>query len=145
MRRRGFQFHSESLWYYVRYKGYDSSHDQWVKHSDVFAPALVAEFYRKYPAKPRTISAADFDSLPFRDPTAHVRSLRRGAAFQGGGDVRGTPIYRSSRPTGSPTGSSGFRSPWHQACDQARDLCRSLRSSRRGPLPSPVRPVVPVT
>ena len=40
----------KSLWYMVQYKGYDASHNQWVKHSDVFAQEAIAEFYRKYPA-----------------------------------------------------------------------------------------------
>ena len=69
-----------SLWYFVRFKGYNTSHDQWVKHSDVFAPEAIAEFYRKYPGKPRHIAAATFDSLPFRDANASatfIRSMRR--------------------------------------------------------------------
>ncbi|KAJ7194359.1 hypothetical protein B0H12DRAFT_972066, partial [Mycena haematopus] len=37
-----------SLWYFVHFKGYDPNHDKWVKHSDVFAPDLVAHFYRRY-------------------------------------------------------------------------------------------------
>jgi hypothetical protein len=53
------------VWYMVQYKGYDASHNQWVKHSDMFAPQAIGEFYRKYPAKPRTIAAAAFNSLPF--------------------------------------------------------------------------------
>jgi hypothetical protein len=78
----------KSLWYMVQDKGYDTSHNQWVKHSDVFTPEAIAEFYRKYPAKPHTIATAAFDSLPFRDTSIHICSLwsmRRGAAFQGGG------------------------------------------------------------
>ena len=130
----------KSLWYFVHWKGYDSSHDQWVKHSDVFASEAVAEFYRKYPAKPRAINAAAFDSLPFRDPSLHVRFMRRDAAFQRGGDVRGTPCRssvsaphtrRSSVLAPSRSGSlpSNLRDPrWNSACDQARDLCRQLRS-----------------
>jgi hypothetical protein len=65
----------KSLWYMVQYKGYDASHNQWVKHSDVFAPEAIAEFYRKYPAKPCTITVAAFDSLPFRNTSIHIRSL----------------------------------------------------------------------
>jgi hypothetical protein len=146
-----------SLWYFVRFKGYDNSHDQWVKHSDVFAPDAIAEFYRKYPGKPRAIAAATFDALPFQDPatsSAHIRAMRRGAAFQGGGDVRGTPVSNprssdrssdptpgSSDPTPGQTSAILRRSPrrakphldgsphsaWHSACDRARDHCRSLR------------------
>ena len=61
-----------SLWYFVWFKGYDPSHNQWVKHSDVFAPELVKDFYRRYPGKPRSISAATFDSLPFRARSARI-------------------------------------------------------------------------
>jgi hypothetical protein len=138
----------KSLWYMVRFKGYDESHNQWVKHSDVFADEAIAEFYRKYPSKPRIIAHAAFDSLPFRDPSVHVRSLRhmrRVAAFQGGGDVRGTsarPRSPGTRPRSSgtrrPVDRPSLRNPpmdpkrsltqWHQVCDQARDICRSLRS-----------------
>ena len=57
-----------SLWYIVQYKGYDASHNQWVKHSDVFALEAITEFYRKYPDKPCTITATAFDSLPFHKP-----------------------------------------------------------------------------
>jgi hypothetical protein len=141
-----------SLWYFVRFKGYDNSHDQWVKHSDVFAPDAIAEFYRKYPGKPRAIAATTFDALPFQDPatsSAHIRAMRRGAAFQGGGDVRGTPVsnLRTSDPTsGRTSGTSAIlrrpprqakphsggspHSRWHSACDRARDHCRSLRHQR---------------
>jgi hypothetical protein len=88
------------LWYFVRFKGYNASHDQWVKHSDLFAPEAVAEFYRKYPGKPRLIAVAAFDSLPFRATgasPAFIRSMRRDAAFQGGGDVRGTSHSHNPR------------------------------------------------
>ena len=65
-----------SLWYMVQYKGYNASHNQWVKHSDIFAPEAIAEFYRKYPTKPCMIATVAFDSLPFHDPSLHVRSMR---------------------------------------------------------------------
>ncbi|CAK5267678.1 unnamed protein product [Mycena citricolor] len=74
-----------SIWFFVRWKGYDLSHDQWVKHSDIFAEDTVAEFYRKNPGKPCVIAAAVFDSLRFQHPSATIRTLRRGAAIQGGG------------------------------------------------------------
>ena len=59
----------------VQYKGYNPSHNQWVKHSNVFALEAITEFYRKYPAKPCTIAATAFDSLPFCDPSLHVQSM----------------------------------------------------------------------
>jgi len=84
----------KSLHYFVSFKGYDASHDQWVKHSNVFAPQAIADFYQKNPAAPRTIAVATFDSLPFRNPTSHVRSMRRGVAFQGG-MMSGEPLLQT--------------------------------------------------
>lgn len=147
-----------SLWYFVRFKGYDASHDQWVKHSDLFAPEAVAEFYRKNPGKPRVIAAAAFDSLPFRDPASPVlQPMRRDAAFQGGGGVRGTPLSNPESPNRrrpeSPNRRRRSTSPkprksvrfagatqipdarWHTACDLAREHCRRLRALETSPLP----------
>ena len=64
-----------SLWYMVQYKGYDTSHNQWIKHSDVFVLEAITEFYCKYPAKPRTIATATFNSLAFQDPSLHTRFI----------------------------------------------------------------------
>ncbi|CAK5274987.1 unnamed protein product [Mycena citricolor] len=111
-----------SVWFQVRWKGYDPSHDQWVKHSDVFADDAVAAFYRRYPGKPRVIAAAVFDSLPFRNSLAPNRTLRRGAAIKRGGDVRGTPAF--------------VRSSWDLACDRARAICQASHASVRTSLPS---------
>jgi hypothetical protein len=84
----------------------------------MFADEAVADYYRRYPNAPRHIAASTFDSIPFR--SVNIRSLRRGAAVQGGGDVRGTPKSCQSRPR------------WHILCDQARDHCQSLRSRVTG-------------
>ena len=54
-----------SLWYMVQYRGHDALHNQWVMHSDFFTLEAIVEFYRKYPAKPHTITTAAFDSLVF--------------------------------------------------------------------------------
>ncbi|KAJ6461523.1 hypothetical protein C8R47DRAFT_1225891 [Mycena vitilis] len=135
----------KSLYYFVSWKGYSAAHNQWVKHSDFFGPDALAAFYEKYPAKPRQIARASFDALPFRNTTLRVRSMRRGAAFQGGDDVRGTPLShgsarrrpRSADRSGPPTRPTSSGPPsradaaWHSACDHARDLgirSRSLRS-----------------
>ena len=61
-----------SLWYMVQYKGYNASHNQWVKHSNVFALEAIAEFYCRYPAKPCTIAPTTFDSLASQDPSLHT-------------------------------------------------------------------------
>ena len=69
-----------SLWYWVLFKGYDPLHDKWVKHSDLFPPELIANFYCWYPAKPHLIAAANFRTI-----LSHP--MHRDAAFQGGGVV----------------------------------------------------------
>ncbi|CAK5267031.1 unnamed protein product [Mycena citricolor] len=82
-----------SVWFRVQWKGYDLSHDQWVKHSDVFADDAVAAFYCRYPGKPHVIATAVFHSLPFRDSSTPNHALHRGAAIKRGGDLRGTPAF----------------------------------------------------
>jgi hypothetical protein len=32
------------LYYLVKYKGYDDSHNEWMKHTNVFAPDVVRKF-----------------------------------------------------------------------------------------------------
>jgi hypothetical protein len=58
------------LCYLVKYKGCYDSHNEWMKHTNVFALDVVKEFYVKYPGKPQVVNAALFDSLLFRDLTA---------------------------------------------------------------------------
>ena len=65
-----------SLGYMCSFKGYRPDHNKWVKHSDVFAPELVEDFYQRYPGKPCSISAATFDSLPFCARSARIQSMR---------------------------------------------------------------------
>jgi RNA binding activity-knot of a chromodomain len=141
-----------SLWYFVRWKGYDASKDEWVKHSNLHASEAVADFYRRYPEKPRHIAFAAFDSIPFQSRSPDDL-MRRDAAFQRGGSVRGTPVppgsIRSSdsgsgsgtsgsgtsgRLRTSASGSAAIRSAqqaqtrWDQACDAARDDCCRRRA-----------------
>ena len=69
------------VWYWVHWRGYGPQYDCWIRHDRIFADDLIADFHRRYPDKPR----------PDRDNTIHrVQTLRRDAAIQGGGDVRGT-------------------------------------------------------
>jgi hypothetical protein len=53
------------LEYFVKWKGYDASHNCWEVFRDVHAPVLVAQFHRDHPAAPRRINAASFDSITF--------------------------------------------------------------------------------
>ena len=64
-----------SLWYYVQFKGYNESHDKWVKHSDLFANDTITNFYWKHAEKPWQINQASFDSIPFCNPSADIRTI----------------------------------------------------------------------
>jgi hypothetical protein len=50
--------HYGSLWYMVRWKGYNPEHDKWVQHSDVFAKDTIDAYYCRYPNAPRRIALA---------------------------------------------------------------------------------------
>jgi len=54
--RRRFQF-------LVKWKGFSREHNSWEAASDVKAPDLVVEYYRKHPAAPRHIRWTDFDTI----------------------------------------------------------------------------------
>jgi hypothetical protein len=54
------------LRFLIKWKGYSREHDSWEYATEVHAPKLVADFYRKHPAAPRHIRAAIFSSIPFR-------------------------------------------------------------------------------
>jgi len=81
--RRRFQF-------LIKWKGFSREHNSWEMASDVKAPDLVAEYYRKYPAAPRRIHRTDFDTL-FKSRTITSRRSNLG----GGVNVRG-PLIRDS-------------------------------------------------
>jgi hypothetical protein len=54
------------LEYLVKWKGYDTGHNSWTPHYNVFAPEAITAFYRRHPGAPRQINAAYFDYFPFR-------------------------------------------------------------------------------
>jgi len=54
------------LRFLIKWKGYSKEHDSWEYATEVHAPKLVADFYRRHPAAPRHIRAATFSSIPFR-------------------------------------------------------------------------------
>ncbi|KAF8164264.1 hypothetical protein K438DRAFT_1858086, partial [Mycena galopus ATCC 62051] len=118
----------------VRGKGYGPEHNKWVKHSDVFTKDTINTYYRRYPNAPRRIASAAFDSLSFRRHNAHVRFMRRDAAFQGGGDVRGTThlsVCSSVRPA-----------PAHRTAPLLHPILRPVQP-RPSVLPRPtIRPSV---
>ena len=64
----------------VKFRGYNDSHNEWVRHDRVFSPELVADYYRRYPNAPRHIAYASFDSFPFRSsdlvPSSPIPPMR---------------------------------------------------------------------
>ena len=67
---------------------FSREHNSWEVASDVKAPDLVAEYYRRHPATPRHIRQTDFDIL-FKSRTIALRRSNLG----GGVNVRG-PLTR---------------------------------------------------
>jgi len=59
----------DSRWYQrrfqflVKWKGFSREHNSWETASDVKAPDLIVEYYRKHPAAPRHICRTDFDAI----------------------------------------------------------------------------------
>jgi len=77
--RRRFQF-------LVKWKDFSREHNSWEVTSNVKAPDLVVEYYRKYPAVLRHIRQIDFDAI-FNPGTIASRCSNLG----GGGKCKGTP------------------------------------------------------
>jgi len=82
--RRRFQF-------LIKWKGFSREHNSWEVASNVKAPDLVTEYYRKHPATPRHICRTDFDTL-FKPRTITSRRSN----LEGGVNVR-EPLIRDSR------------------------------------------------
>ena len=56
-------WHRKRFQFLVKWKGFSREHNSWEAASDVKAPDLVAEYYRKHPAAPRHICQTDFDAI----------------------------------------------------------------------------------
>ena len=72
------------LQFKVRWEGYSTEHDSWEYATEVHAPDLVQEFYRKHPAAPRHIRSAMFATIPFQEvsiPPAPGRSSLEGGVM----------------------------------------------------------------
>jgi len=95
--RRRFQF-------LIKWKGFSREHNSWEAASDVKAPDLVAEYYRKHLAAPRHIRRTDFDTL-FKSRTIASRRSNLG----GGVNVKG-PLIRDS---------GAHSTPPEQSCNQS--------------------------
>jgi len=87
------RWHRRRFQFLIKWKGFSREHNSWEVASDVKAPDLVTEYYRKHPAAPRHIRRTDFDTL-FKPRTIALRCSNLG----GGINVRG-PLICSSGAT----------------------------------------------
>jgi len=90
------RWHQRRFQFLIKWKGFSREHNSWKVASDVKAPDLVAEYYRKHPATPRHICRTDFDTL-FKSGTI---ALRR-SNLRGGVNVKG-PLTHDSGARSSP-------------------------------------------
>jgi len=57
------RWHRRRFQFLVKRKGFSREHNSWEVASNVKAPDLVVEYYRKHPAAPRHICRIDFDAI----------------------------------------------------------------------------------
>jgi len=98
------RWHWRRFQFLIKWKGFSREHNSWEMASDVKAPDLVVEYYRRHPAAPRHIRRTDFDIL-FKSGTIASRRSNLG----GGINVRG-PLTRHSGAHSSPLERPGSRS-----------------------------------
>jgi len=87
------RWHQRRFHFLIKWKGFSREHNSWEAASDVKAPDLVVEYYRKHPAAPRHIRWTDFDTL-FKSETIASRCSNLG----GGVNVRGPVREPNSVP-----------------------------------------------
>jgi len=80
------RWHRRRFQFLVKWKGFSREHNSWEVASDVKAPDLVAEYYRKHPAAPRYIRRTDFDAI--FQPQNHYFEMQQPWR---GGKCKGTP------------------------------------------------------
>jgi hypothetical protein len=113
------------LQYLVSWKGYGYEENSWVNESDLKAPVLVREFYKKHPGAPRHIRLLQFGQLPFRPARADTSPRE-------GGNVRGTYPYRTSVSLRSKSDRSDRSDALRWGSDRSRTHV-PWRTSRPGP------------
>jgi hypothetical protein len=66
------------LEYWVKWKGYDKSHNRWELHTQLHTKSKIVQFHCKNPGAARHINVAIFNSIPFTraDLTTSWRSSR---------------------------------------------------------------------
>jgi len=84
------RWHRRRFQFLIKWKGFSREHNSWEVASNVKAPDLIAEYYRKHPAAPRHIRWTDFDTL-FKPGTIASRRSNLGGRV----NVRGPLIYDS--------------------------------------------------
>jgi len=57
------RWHQRRFQYLIKWKGYSRKHNSWESAFKVSAPALIAEFHRKYPGALRHIRHTEFDNI----------------------------------------------------------------------------------
>jgi len=85
------RWHWRRFQFLVKWKGFSREHNSWEVASDIKAPDLITEYYRKHPAAPRHICQTDFDAI-FNPRTIASRRSNLG----GGVNVRG-PLTHDPR------------------------------------------------
>jgi len=90
-------WHQRRFQFLIKWKGFSREHNSWKVASNVKAPDLVTEYYRKHPATPRHICQTDFDTL-FKPGTIASRHSNLG----GGVNVRGPLICDSGARSRAP-------------------------------------------
>jgi len=80
------RWHQRRFQYLIKWKGYGREHNSWESASEVSAPELTVEFYRKHPGAPRHVQHAEFNNIFHSESIA----LRR-SNLEGGVNVRGHP------------------------------------------------------
>ena len=83
-------WHQRRFQFLIKWKGFSREHNSWEVASDVKAPDLIAEYYRRHPAAPRHICQMDFDTL-FKSGTIALRRSNLGGEV----NVRGPLIHDS--------------------------------------------------
>jgi len=85
------RWHRRRFQFLIKWKGFSREHNSWEVASDVKAPDLITEYYRKHPAAPKHIRWTDFDTL-FKPGTIASRRSNLGGRV----NVRG-PLIHDSR------------------------------------------------
>jgi len=57
------RWHRRRFQFLVKWKGFSQEHNSWEVASNIKAPDLIAEYYRKHPATPRHIHQTNFDAI----------------------------------------------------------------------------------